>query len=167
MKVAQQCPTLCDPVDYTQSMEFSKPEYWSRQPFPSPGDLPNSGIKPRSPTLQADFLPAEPQRKAKNTGVGCLFLLQGIFPTQELNQGLLHHRQILYQLSYQGSPLPLRSGYHLKVTRGGEWTSLVVQQLRLRASNATCLDSIPSHRTRSLMLQLKIPHSAIRASVAK
>ena len=40
----------------------------------------------------------------QNTGVGSLSLLQGIFPTQELNQGLLHCRQILYQLSYQGSP---------------------------------------------------------------
>ena len=86
-----------------QSMEFSKPEYWSGQPFPSPGDLPNSGIEPRSPTLQADFLPAEPSEKPQNTGVGSLCLLQRIFPTQELNQGLLHCRQILYQLSYQGS----------------------------------------------------------------
>ena len=42
-------------------MEFSRPEYWSGKPFPSPGDLPNPGIKPRSPTLQADSLPAEPQ----------------------------------------------------------------------------------------------------------
>ena len=40
-----------------QSMEFSRPEYWSGQPFPSPGDLPNPGIKPRSPALQADSLP--------------------------------------------------------------------------------------------------------------
>ena len=39
----------------------------------------------------------------QNTGVGSLSLLQGIFPTQESNQGLLHCRQILYQLSYQGS----------------------------------------------------------------
>ena len=44
-------------------MEFSRPEYWSGQPFPSPGDLPNSGIEPRSPTLQAVSLPAEPQGK--------------------------------------------------------------------------------------------------------
>jgi len=40
----------------------------------------------------------------QNTGVGSLSLLQGIFPTQELNQGLLHCKLILYQLSYQGSP---------------------------------------------------------------
>ena len=42
-----------------QSMEFSRPEYWSGQPFPSPGDLPYPGIEPRSPTLQVDSLPAE------------------------------------------------------------------------------------------------------------
>ena len=85
-------------------MEFSRPEYWSKQPFPSPGHLPNPGIKPRSPALQAYSLPAEPERKPKNTGVGSLSLLQRIFPTQELNRGLLHCSWILYQLSYQGSP---------------------------------------------------------------
>ena len=48
-----------------QSMEFSRPEYWSGKPFPSPGDLPNSGIEPRSPALQAVSLLAEPQGKPK------------------------------------------------------------------------------------------------------
>ena len=46
-------------------MESSRPEYWSGKPFPSPGDLPNPGIEPRSPALQADSLPAEPQGKPK------------------------------------------------------------------------------------------------------
>ena len=54
---------LCDPVDCTPqappSMGFSRQEYWSGLPFPSPGDLPDPGIKPRSPTLQADALPSE------------------------------------------------------------------------------------------------------------
>ena len=45
------------------SMEFSRQEYWSGLPFPSPGDLPYPGIKPGSPTLQADPLPAEPAGK--------------------------------------------------------------------------------------------------------
>ena len=85
-------------------MEFSRPEYWSGQPFSSPGDLPNPEIEPRSPVLQVGSLPAEPQRKPKNTGVGSLSLLQGIFLTQELNQGLLNCRGILYQLSHQGIP---------------------------------------------------------------
>ena len=48
-------------------------------------------------------LPAEPPGKTKNTGMGSLSLLQRIFPTQELNQGLLPCRLILYQLSYQES----------------------------------------------------------------
>ena len=82
-------------------MEFYRPEYWSRKSFLSPGDLPNSGIEFRSPTLQADSLPAELQGKPKNTKVGSLSLLQGIFLTQELNQYLLLCRRIIYQLSYQ------------------------------------------------------------------
>ena len=53
--------------------------------------------------MQTDSLPAEPQGKPKNTGVGSLSLLQRTFPTQGLNQGLLHCRWILHQLSYQGS----------------------------------------------------------------
>ena len=44
-------------------MEFSRLEYWSGEPFPSQGDLPNLGIKPRSPILKTDSLPAEPQGK--------------------------------------------------------------------------------------------------------
>ena len=52
-------------VDYqaSLSMGFSRQEYWSGLPFPSPGDLPNPGIEPRSPTLQADALPSEPPGK--------------------------------------------------------------------------------------------------------
>ena len=81
-------------------MEFSRPKYWSGWLFPSPGDLPNPGIKPRSPILQVDSLPAEPPGKPKNTGVGSLSLLQRIFLTQDL----LHCRRILYQLNYEGRP---------------------------------------------------------------
>ena len=87
-----------------QSMEFSRPESWNGKPFPSPGDLPNPGIEPRSPTLLSDSLPAEPQGKPRNTGVGSLLLLQGNLPNQESNWNLLHSRWILYQLSHQGSP---------------------------------------------------------------
>ena len=83
-------------------MEFSRPEYWSGEQFSSPGDLPNPGIEARPPTLQADSLPTEPSGKPKNTEAGSPSLLQGIFPTQELNQCLLHCRQILYQLRYLG-----------------------------------------------------------------
>ena len=58
-EVAQSCPTLCDPVDSSlhqapPSMGFSRQEYWSGLPFPSPEDLPNPGIEPGSPVLQED-----------------------------------------------------------------------------------------------------------------
>ena len=46
-------------------MEFSRQEYWSGQPFPSPGDVPDPGIEPRSPTLQVDSLPSEPPGKPR------------------------------------------------------------------------------------------------------
>ena len=108
--------------------------------YHAPGDLPNPGIEPRSPALQADSLPSEPPGNPKNTvaypfsrgsswlrnwtrvscladgfftnwaireaqtGVGSHSLLQGIFPTQGMNSGLLHCRQILYCLNHQKSP---------------------------------------------------------------
>ena len=48
-------------------MGSSRPEYWSGQPFPSPGDFPNPGIKTRSPALKTDSSPAEPQAKPVKT----------------------------------------------------------------------------------------------------
>ena len=86
-----------------QPMEFSRSGNWSGQPIPSPGYLPNPGIEPRFPALQANSLRAEPQGKPKNTRVGSLSLLQGNFLTQGLNLGLLHCRHIFYHLSHQGS----------------------------------------------------------------
>ena len=57
------------------SMEFSRQEYWSGLPSPSPGDLPNPGIEPRSPALQADSLPSEPSVKPSSifhpTSISC------------------------------------------------------------------------------------------------
>ena len=61
--VTKLCPTLGIPwtvaCQTPLSMGFFRQEYWSGLPFPSPEDLPNPGIKPRSPTLQADDLPTE------------------------------------------------------------------------------------------------------------
>ena len=85
------------------SMPFPRQDYWSGLPFPSPGNLPNPGMEPMSPALQADSLPPEPPGKPKNTGVGNLSLLQGIILTHEVSRGLLLYRQILYQVSYKGS----------------------------------------------------------------
>ena len=69
MKVIQLCLTLCNSMDCSHqaplSMAFSRLEYWSGQLFPSPGDLPNPGIEPRCPALQADSLLYEPPGKPK------------------------------------------------------------------------------------------------------
>ena len=155
----------CDSMDYSLSGSLVHEDTPGKNigvacHFPSPGNLPNSGIEPRSPEMQADSLPtelqgkpswtvyslelsrpeywsarilewvafpfsressqprngsqvsriaggtlpAESQRKPKKTAVGGLSLLQRIFLTQESNLSLLHCRQILYQLSYEGSP---------------------------------------------------------------
>ena len=115
------------------SMGFSKQEYWSGSPLPSPGDLPYLGIEPRSPALQADALPSELQGKSESEVTQlCLTLydfmdcslpgssVHGIFQarilewvaisfsrgsSQPRNQTQVspHCRQTLYRLSHQGS----------------------------------------------------------------
>ena len=68
--VAKSCPTLATPWTVASqaplSVGFSRHEYWNGLPFPSPGDLPNPGIEPGSPALQADSLPTE-LREAQGT----------------------------------------------------------------------------------------------------
>ena len=110
--VTQSCPTLWDP------MHCSPPGSSVHGDSPGKntgvgchallqGIFPTQGSNPGLDSLpsEADSLLSEPPGKPKNTGVDSLSLLQGIFPTQESNWRLLHGRQILYQLSYQGSPL--------------------------------------------------------------
>ena len=75
------------------SVEFSRQEYWSGLPFHSPGDLPNPGIEPRSPTLQADSLPSEPPGKPdagkcwrqKEKGQQRMRQLDGITDSMDMN----------------------------------------------------------------------------------
>ena len=131
VKVAQSCPTLCHTMDCT--VHGILPDtILERVAFLFSRDLPNPGIKPRSPTLQADSFPAEAQGKLKNTGVGSLSLLQQIFLNQESNRGLLHCRRILYQLSCLGrtSTITLRTsggcalvGHRLHIWGKPAWSS--------------------------------------------
>ena len=109
-------------------------------PFLPPRDLPNPGIEPRFPALQVDSLLSE-SGKPKNTGMGSLSLLQGTFLTQELNQGLLHCRQILCQLSYQGNPL-----YHILYIM--YYTSLSFMNGRMFPALYFLLDQTPPKRTK-------------------
>ena len=121
--LTQSCPTLWDPMDCSTpdplSMGFSRQDYWNKLPCPLPGDLPNPGIETRSPALQVDSLLSESRGKPKNIGVDSLSLLRGIFLTQESNRGLLHCRQVLYQLSCLGSPNVYDAVCQLYLTKTG------------------------------------------------
>ena len=95
------------------SLGFSRQEHWSGLPFPSPMHESEERKWSRSVVsyssrphgLQPTRLLHPWNFPGKSTGVGCHFLLQEIFPTQESNLGLPHCRQMLYHLSHQGSPL--------------------------------------------------------------
>ena len=106
---AQSCPILCDPMDSSlpgcslPGILQARILEWVSMPSSSGSSHPEIKI----PTLQVDSLLSEQPGKRKNTGVGSLFLIQGIFPTQESNWDFLHYRQILYQLNYQGSQVTL------------------------------------------------------------
>ena len=98
--------TLCDPVDCTvHGILQARTLECVAFPFF------RGSSQPRSPPLQVDSLPVEPQGKPKNTGAGSLSLLQWIFSTQESNWGLLHCRKILYQWSYQEPIFPSTDPY--------------------------------------------------------
>ena len=86
VQVAQSSLTLCDPMDFiVHGILQARILEWVAFPFSREGNP--------SPSLQTYSLPAEPQGKPKNTGVGSISLLQCIFPTQESNWGLLHCRR--------------------------------------------------------------------------
>ena len=83
--VAQLCLTLCDPLELQPTRllcpwGFSRQKYWSGLPCPPPGDLPNPGIEPRSPTMQANSLLTKPARNPNEyLHIGVLLLLLSHF----------------------------------------------------------------------------------------
>ena len=121
--VAQSCLTLWDPMDCSllgSSVHGVSPGGLLRPP---PGNLLNPGVKTRS-TSQENSLPTEPSGTPNCTGMGSLSLLQGSFLTQKSNWGFQYCRPILYQLSYQGSPMIVRC--HQIKNRHHIWLLLVV-----------------------------------------
>ena len=115
VKVAQSCATLCDPMDCSPWNSPGRIQEW--EPFPPPGDLPNPGIKPRSPALQEDSLPAEPPGKPKNTGVGSLSLLQRIFPNPGTEPGSPALQADSLPTELSGKPITHPGPAHLSQTR--------------------------------------------------
>ena len=102
VKDSQSCLTLCNPTDYTvHGILQARILEWVAFPYS------RGSSQPRDQTqvshIADGFFTSWATGKPKNTGVGSLFLLQGIFPTQKSNLGLLHCSRNLYQLSYQGS----------------------------------------------------------------
>ena len=93
--------SLCPPGSSVHGILQERILEWKAIPFFNGSSQPEDWILVSHITSR--FFTSEPPGKPKNTGLGSLFLLQGIFPTQELNQGLLCCRWILYQLSYQES----------------------------------------------------------------
>ena len=99
--VTQMCQTLCDPMDYTvHGIPQARMLEWVAFPF-SRGSS-QLRDQPGVSCIEGGFFTSWDTGKPRKTGVGCLSLHQGIFPTQGLNPGFPHGRRILYQLSYQG-----------------------------------------------------------------
>ena len=92
------------------SMEFSRQEYWSGKPIPSPGDLPDSGIEPRSPALQVDSLPSESLGKPRSARVFTyLMSTQGIPKWNDLPR-VIHQNTFSLPSSF---PSPVPSGHSI------------------------------------------------------
>ena len=79
------------------SMRFSKQEYWSGLPFPSPGDLPNLGIEPTSPALQVDSLPSEPPGKPNKPEIQKRKEKKKILKSKEKRKAKLRHWKYLFE----------------------------------------------------------------------
>ena len=83
-----------------QSVEFSRQEYWSGLPFPSPGDLPDPGIETRSPALEADSLPSEPPGKPLLMAIVLrILLLIGL----SIKQGFKYGQSLIFSFYYRKS----------------------------------------------------------------
>ena len=104
MLVAQSCLTICNGMDCIPPgfsvVGSSRQEYWSGLPFPSPGDPPDPGIEPGSPTLQADFLPSEPPGKV--AGLAKKFL-QTFHNILQKNPNELLHQPDIYEVCLEFS----------------------------------------------------------------
>ena len=110
---SESCLTLCDQsMDFAlQCMGFSRPESWSGEPFPSPGDLPNPGIKPRSPALQAILYQLSHKGSpfpVKSLALSACVSLDNSFPSvrQEVVLGPWKGLPFLYHLCNHGREPP-------------------------------------------------------------
>ena len=107
VKVPQSYPALCNPMGYiVHGILQARILEWVTFPFSREFSQPRDWTQVSR--IAGGFFTSWATREPRNIGVGSLPLLQPIFLTQKWNQGLLHCRWILYQLSYQGSPICVR-----------------------------------------------------------
>ena len=117
------------------SMGFSRQEYWSGMPFPSPGDLPDSGIKPRSPALQADALTSEPPGRhnvqtVRPTHFSCSVLGTLINPHQSRYRATqCHQKGSSYHFAVNSSSLPHPCSWKPLIYFLLLWISLVCSRI--------------------------------------
>ena len=136
VKVTQSCPSLWN--FQARILE------WVAFPFSRGSSQPRDRTQ-GSCIVDRFFTNPEPQGKPKNTVVGSPSLLQRIFMTQELNQALLHCRWILYQLSYQGSPLSTVTMIYI---RSSDFIHVITEILyTLTSSYFSCIPPSPSFPT--------------------
>ena len=121
VKVTQSCPALWDPVHGILQARILE---WVAIPFSRGSSQPRN--RTQVSHIAGGFFTSWATREVKNTGMGSLSLLQGIFLMQESNRGLLHCRWILYQLSHQGKPM--NSWKQMEVFRRWEGMSWYVQK---------------------------------------
>ena len=146
--------TVVYPV--SPSMGFSRQEYWSGLPFPSPGDLPDPGIEPEFPALSADALPSEPPGKYTKTCmwifIAALFIIaktwkQPRCPSMSEWINKLQHDPLYYSMEYYLAHTTKKSSQ--TTYKHGEGTSLL-QCLRLPTSAAGGKSSVPGQGTKIL-----------------
>ena len=127
----------CSPPDFSLSIEFSRQEYWSRLPLPSPGDLPDPGIEPQSPTLQADSLLSEPPGKPQNRKQ---LLFQMFCGTKAVTMTTrVTEIGVQYTRVGEGNGTPLQYSCLENPMDGGAWCAAVhgVARSRIRLSDFT------------------------------
>ena len=163
VKFAQSCLTLCNPMDHTVH-GILQARILERVAVPFSRGSSQSRGQTQVSHIAGEFFIIEPQGKPKNTGVGSLFLCQWIFLSQELNQGLLHCRQILYQLSFQGSH-PL--AFFMIQQMLAIW-SLVPLPLQNPACTSGSSQFMRTFRgAKSLMLHYRMPKDMLNKQVIK
>ena len=139
------------------SMGFSRQEYWSRLPFPSPGDLPDPGIEPRSPALEADALTSEPPGKPM-TNLDCILKSRDIaLPTNVSLAKAMVFPVVMY--GCESWTIKKAECQRTDIFELWCWRRLLRVPWTARKSNPSILkENSPEYSLEGLMLKLKLQY---------